>query len=307
MLLDIIFRFGEHYYENEDGGNFLSTLFFTFLGAFFGFLFALWVDRLSTKKAKKEEKRQDKIKKYNQLRYFRDSIQAVIDYIPQQNQSFVNFAVNIRNSPLEIVTPEIRATYDLLRLKQVDNQENREAYFEFFEQSEETVRKYRRSIAHADYLHRIYTSSETDITRAVDFKHKDQLVVRDCIEELSMRLGMRIYYLEVNGQQISPEYEFISNLADVYTALIATFINFENAKNQFIDPIFMNSLQVIGDPDLAHELFVLARKASSRLRGIEGNALGVANDFDNFADQTDSAVFDLTALKELIDTVPAPD
>ena len=307
MLLDIIFRFGEHYYQNEDEGNFWLTLFFTFLSAFLGFLFALWVDRLSNKKANKVKEKEELHQLYNQLRYFRDCLNAVLTYVPNQVGKFETFAQNLRDNPHEIVIPEIGATYDLLRLKEVDTRDNREAFFKFFNQTEDNLKMYRNSIAYADYLHRTFTQSEVNITRAIGFKHKDQLIVGDCLEDLSLRLGMRQQELLAQGHNNTPEFNLISELAEVHSNLISTFMNFGSARTQFIEPLFANALQIIQNEELAKEVFVVARKAHSKLRSIEANSNHVADEYASFGDNTSDAIEALNNLMNAIDEISKPD
>jgi len=117
--MDIVFRFGEHYYEAAESGSVLS-IFLTFLGAFLGFLSALWVDRKVKKRGDKKKAKENLQSKFNQLRYFWYTIESALELIPKQTKQYVNFSNHLKKKPLEIVIPTIHATFDLLRLRNVD-------------------------------------------------------------------------------------------------------------------------------------------------------------------------------------------
>lgn len=300
--MDIVFKFGEHYYEVGDSGTFLSVI-ITFFGAFLGLLSALLVDRMIKSKEQNKINKENKISKYNQLSYFRDSIESVLNFIPKQTLQHVEFSKNLKSKPLEIIIPNISATFDLLRLRNVDTKENQEAFFEFFEKNNVNIKLYRNSISYADYLCRIFHNSETIIKRAIDFKHKDQQVVRDCIEEVSILIGLRMKTLKKEEKQNEDEYQFLSNIIGKYNILIVEFLIFKNVRNNFVNPLFTEALPMIKDKDTSQKVFVLCRKASSILNKIEANAIQVASDFENFEDQTLKSIEHLTKISEEIDKI----
>jgi len=303
--MDIIFKFGEHYYDARESGTFISVI-LTFLGAFLGLLGALWIDRRVKRREKNKIDKENKLSKFNQLRYFRDTIESALNLIPKQTKQYVKFSKNLKSNPLEIIIPEISPTFDLLRLRNVDTRENQEAFFEFFEKNNENIKLYRNSISYADYLYRVFNSSETNITRAIDFKYKDQQVVRDCMEEASVLLGLRIKTLEEEGKQTEDEYLFLTDISDKYGVLIAGFLIFKDVKDNFVNPLFAESLTKIKDKETAMKVFVLCRKANARINGIEANALHVANDFEKFENQTSKSIEHLTKIREGIDEITKP-
>lgn len=306
MLADLVLGFGDHYYETQESG-FWASVFQTMLGAFFGFLGALLIDRIAAQRSEAEKAKKLVAERISQLKYFRDSIDAVLLYVPQQLEAFKGFAEELRQKPLEIVIPPVRATFDLLRLKDIDTIDNRNAFFEFFGSGEESIKNYRNTIAYADYLFRLFSSTETNNTRSIDFKHADQKKVRDCMDEITMLLGLRLGYLESVGQDGSDEGVFLGALADNYQIIIDDFMNFSDSRSMLIEPLFLHSIGTIGDPIILDKMFPLCRKAMSLLRSIEANSLNVASEYDNFGNQTSDAVVHLQKVKEELDNLLNPE
>ncbi len=173
----------------------LNSWLTTIFGTAAGFLLALYTNRLIAKNSEKKKTIQEKQIKLAHLNYLKSVLEGIVDLIAKQSRHYSDFSDEIKASPYEILEPKIPASFDLLRLRNLDNAVTQEAYFTLFANNLVTVQNYETLFAHGDYMYRVFNSTEKQIYRAAKFKHKDQLEIRDNLLEASTLLGMRMKQL----------------------------------------------------------------------------------------------------------------
>lgn len=304
--MNINFKFGEHFYQSDES-SWIFSLLITLIGTFLGFLFALLLDKWVDRRNQKRKEIDETNKKLDVLKYLKTVLDSLISYIPKQTEKIKKFSTELKKSPLEIVHPEILATYDLLRLRNADNVNTQEAYINFFHDSENPYKDYKNLFAHGDYLLREMDSIETQTEKAISFKHKDQLAVRDILEELSFILMNRMGKLfNENGRDEeqamkNEEYAFMASIADSYASIIQKMMVFSRVRNEIINPLMQKSLTLIKDDELKIKVLELARKAHSRLTNIQGNSEHFANDIVNLDKRVENALIYLKKESEKIE------
>jgi hypothetical protein len=280
--MNVNFKFGEHFYQGDEF-SWMVSLLITLIGTFIGFFLALLLDRSVDNRNRKRKEAEEVERRLDVLKYLKSILDALSEYIPKQTERIAEFSDQLKKNALEIVYPEILATYDLIRLRNADNVNTQEAYRYFFENTENPFKDYKNLFAHGDYLNREMESIERQTERAISFKHKDQLVVRDIVEELSFVLLTRIQ--DLISDYGSPalamkddEYKFLDNLAEAYGHIIQTMMVFQKVRDDFINPIMVNAMSKIQDNKVKVQVLELARKAHSRLINIEANSNHFAED-----------------------------
>ncbi len=300
--MNMNFNFGEHFYEAGNSG-FIYDLLITFISAFLGFLAALWINRLIEKRSVKKEKKKEERGYLSQLKYLSQLLDSVIKNYPKQAENYKKLSIAIKEKPLEIQLPNLRATYDLSRLKDMDSSVLRDTYFQFFPDTSQNIENYRKIFANVDFLLMLFNDLIKQNENHRNFTHKDQLFVRDCFEEISYRLGLK----QKNIQKENPdtfkensEYQYLHNFGLVFIQITNESIEFERIRNEYLQPLHDTILYEIADTKFADSIFLLIKKAISRLRNIEFNSLEFARDMENVEKRIKEPIGFITKINEKI-------
>lgn len=281
--MDLNLNFGEHFYEASSSSLFYDLL-MTFFGAFLGFLVALWINRLIEKKNNKNDKKKLVEEYQSHLRYLSLLLKSILKTYPKQAENYKKLSAAVIKKPLEIELPELRATYDLSRLKDLDSKELRDAYLYFFQKDKNSIDNYKKIFAHVDFLLMLFNDLIKQNENHRNFTHKDQLFVRDCFEEASYRLGLKqknIRKENPDNYQKNKEFQYLHNFSLVFIDLTKDTIDFSIIRDKYLQPLHETILYEISDTEFADSIFIIIKKAISRLRNIEFNSLEFARDMKN--------------------------
>ena len=119
--MDIIFKFGEHYYEAGDS-SFLIQFILTVLGAFLGFGSALIFYYKKQKSDKEEEIKRQKTISQNKLKYHKLLIENLIKTTNNQIKSINEYIKEQKKDLLNVIPPKQVATNDFKRLVNINNE-----------------------------------------------------------------------------------------------------------------------------------------------------------------------------------------
>jgi len=126
----------------ENGNDvFTSNLFqvlLTFLGAFLGFGFSLWLYYKQNKKEKKKEEAQKRLHYIDLLKYYKELLSSIVGIYEKQLNLIDEFISNQRKNLTVLVPLNQVATEDFTRLKNIDNRGTFEAWIYTF-QTEDTI------------------------------------------------------------------------------------------------------------------------------------------------------------------------
>lgn len=274
------FNFGEHFHEASNSA-FINDLAIAFIGAFLGLLAALWVNRQIDKKNLKKEVKNKEQRYLSHLKYLSQLLDSILKNYPKQAENYKKLSVAVMEKPLETQMPELRATYDLSRLKDMDSSELRDAYFHFHSGNEDSIENYRKLFANADYLLMYFDDLIKQNENHRNFIHKDQLFIRDCIEEASLRLGIReknIQKMNSNNFQEIHEFKYLNKFSIIFTEITIKMLDFQVIYESYIKPLHDSILHEISDNDFADTIFIILKKVINRLRNIEINSKEFAKD-----------------------------
>jgi hypothetical protein len=296
--MNINLNFGEHFYE---AGS--SILFYdlgiTFISAFLGLLAALLVNRLLDKKNLKKELKNKEQKYLSHLKYLSELLDSILKNYPKQAENYKKLSIAVNENPLEAQMPELRATYDLARLKDMDSYELRDAYFHFFTVTQESIEKYRKIFANIDFLLLYFDDLLKQNENHRNFTHKDQLFVRDCVEEISNRLGIREKNIQKNNPeniQTIEEYQYLHKFSAIFIVLSQNVTDFKTWKENYLRPLHDSILHELSDNEFADSVFIVLKRAIGRLRNIEFNSIEFAKDMENVETNIENSIKILTAI-----------
>lgn len=300
--MNMNFNIGEHFYE-AGNSNLFYDLGITFISAFFGLLAALLVNRLIDRKSFKKGLKLQEQKYSSYLIYLSELLDSILKNYPKQAKNYKSLSLAVKDNPLEAHMPEINATYDLSRLKDLDNNELRDSYFYFFSGNKESIERYRKIFENADFLFMLFDDLMKQNERHRNYIHKDQLFVRDCVEEISNRLGIR----EKNIQKENPdnfdkirEFQYLHSFSKTFILLSQNVTDFKTWYESYLKPLHDSILYEISDNDFADTVFFVLKRAIGRLRNIEINCIEFAKDMGNVEDNIKKSIEILTIInKEL--------
>lgn len=298
------FNFGEHFHEASNSA-FINDLAIAFIGAFLGLLAALWVNRQIDKRNLKKEVKHQEQRYLSHLKYLSQLLDSILKNYPKQAENYKKLSVAVIEKPLETQMPVLQATYDLSRLKDMDSSELRDAYFHFHSGNEDSIENYRKLFANADFLLMYFDDLMKQNENHRNFTHKDQLFVRDCIEEASLRLGIReknIQKMNPNNFQEIHEFQYLHKFSIVFAEITINMLEFQVIYESYVKPLYDSILFEISDNDFADTIFILLKKAINRLRNIEINSKEFAKDMETVESRIGVSIEFLTkiniALKE---------
>ena len=304
----IEFNFGEHLHQ--DSSTFLLNLITTTIGAFLGFVVALFINRLQDNNIKKKEHNELVRKYYDQLRFLNLYIESIIDTTVKQAKNYSDFSIQSEKTPLEINLPVILATYDFERLKNLSTGDLFNAFVFFNKSDIEYIETFKKLFTHVDYLYRLFQEYERQIEKHHMFIHKDQLFVRDCFENISLKIGLRSKNIQKEYPKSFhelPEYIYLNNLGHVFLKLTKTNIEFNKIRDEYFKQINDTIFENVKDQVFADEIFYEAKRGLSRLVNIEANSKRVASDFKNCEKLVYTARNYLEVLSEKLKKINMPD
>lgn len=305
--MTIDFNFGEHYHYSSS--SFIIDLFTTFVGAFFGFLFALYLNRRAEQKIKKLEleKRRDLF--LDKLNYLALFIESLIDTVNKQIKYFDDFSLKVKKSPLEIHMPELLATYDFDRLKNFSSNELLEAFTYFNRFNENRIKDYKNIFSHVDYLHRIFLDYEKQNEKHQLFVHKDQLFVRECLENTALKIGLKCKNIQYNNSENysqDTEYKYLLFFVQKYSELTKMNLDFKLVRDEYFKPLHDSIFNNINDQDFSDSIYFELKKGMSRLINIEANSIRFSDDFKDCKNNVEDSLKYLTEIKEKISSINVP-
>lgn len=289
--MDLNFNFGEHYYEGS--GSFWTNVLIAFIGAFFGLLFALYVNRLFEKRGDKRQKKLKESLDIERIRYLGIILKSTVKTANEQVRHYFDLAILVKKNPLETQMPIQLASYDIWRLRNLDSIELFDSYCNFFKNEENKIKNYKNIFGHGDYIFEELGEAKMQNERHRNFQHKDELFVRDCIEEIYTRIGLRSKNFQViYGDKVYeiPEFNYLRHFENVYSSISKGVADFTKIRDEYFKPLHDSILKNIQDLAFADNLFTIVKKALSRLQNIEFNALEFAKDMENLETKTKKAI-----------------
>jgi len=296
------FNFGEYFFEASNSAL-IYDLGITFISAFLGLLAALLVNRQIDKRNLKKEVKIKEQRFLSHLKYLSQLLDSILKNYPKQAENYKKLSVAVKEKPLENQLPILQATYDLSRLKEMDSKELRDAYFHFFSGDEESIENYRKLFANTDFLLMYFDDLMKQNENHRNFTHKDQLFVRDCIEEAALRLGIReknIQKMNPNNYQEINEFQYLNKFSIIFVEKTKNILDFQVIYESYIKPLHDSILYEISDDNFADTIFILLKKAISRLRNIEINSKEFAKDMETVESKIGNSIEFLTKINDTL-------
>jgi len=300
--MDIVFKFGEHYYEGSPDSTLFDFL-FTLLGSFLGFATALYFDRKARREdAQKELERQKSEKKKedekfkNELRdrllYVKSLADEVVRILEQQDQKCKEFISSIEADPYEFQFLKILATNDTKRILGLDSQSTFYAYRFFFQKDNDWLKRYREFNNSVDFVDRHISEMQRVFRSYLDSIYKLQSEFKQIVDHLPdfMCGVMMKFENEVPNFRQDNRYRFLSTSVKNYRELADNRGKLKDFDDKFLEPLLLG---IIGNHEgeyFAEPILDMAKKARVKLNDIKIDALGTSEEFKTLPDRLKNSI-----------------
>lgn len=294
-------NFGEHYYE-AIASSFWTSVLIAFVGAFLGLLAALFVNRLFERRGNLRNRKSKEKQDLERLQYLILIMDSVIDTARNQIRSYQDLAKSIRGNFLQTQMPILIASNDIWRLKNLDSIALFDSYASIFSDNN-NAENYKNIFAKADFVFERMNDALKQNERHRNFHYKDELFVRDCIEDIYIRIGLSIKDLKQEyGNKVNEiqEYVYLREFEKIYSGLWETEEGFIKFRDEYLKPLHNTIFDNIQDRNFANSLFGIVKKALSRLRHIEFNASEFAKSMENLENDMNGTLVSLENSKNEI-------
>src|ERR1035437_1505355 len=181
-MIDYTIFFGLDYSEFF---KFLRDLVITLGGSFAGFYLALLA-------SKKQEMKNN----LDILLHFAGMIDNITDSTKKQLVYYENLSTEIIQKPLDIHLVGLVATQDFERIKLVDSNSLYKSFNYYYQNR---LSDFQSTFAHLDYLSLVIKDLNTQNEKHISFIHKDQLYVRDGLDNLAHSIGLYLKRIQENN------------------------------------------------------------------------------------------------------------
>lgn len=300
--MDIVLKFGEHYYENIENSIWIQLL-ISFIGALFGFGFALTLYYFKTKKDKEKEKKDELKESINRIIYYIILIENIITILESQKKRIIEFAKLQRKDIFELKELKQTATNDFIRLHSIDSRGIFEAFSLLFENNTNWITEYRNLNSCLDYLEivsiDINKKNESNYSEFFnELKRIKNLI--DIVPNHLSSLGFELSKKLIEKRWDSEEYIFVDKYIKRYMSLCDNSSNISNLNNEFIIPMHLEISEKLDKFYFAEEFSFYCQEIRRRLdflaKGIEDNLC----DLEKIVTSIDNQTANLIEFKEKI-------
>ncbi len=291
-MFEFSLRFGEHYYENS---GFLSDLVIALLGSFVGFYLALWA-------SKKQEMKSN----LDILLHFSGMIDNITDSTKRQLKHFENLSIEIKDKPLKIHLVGLIATQDFERIKLVDSNSLYKSFNYYYKNR---LSDFKSTFSRLDLIALFVKDLVAQNEKHINFTFKDQLYVRDGLENLTHSIGLylkRIQEHEPLHYSSNQDYMYLLPYMQLLIDLSKGGVNDLSLYEQnVLIPLHDSILYDLKDKIIGEQLFYIIKMTRNRLDSIKFNSIAFANSLSGAKTSIEKAIEKLDIMSTQIKKLDA--
>lgn len=290
--MDIIFKFGEHYYENPEN-SFWIQLLISAIGAFLGFAFALLGYYYKTKKDKRKERNKLLDESKNKIKYYLILIENIINIIEQQELRITQFIEFQRKDKLELATLKRTASNDFKRIHTIDSRGIFESLELFSANEPNWIDEYKNLNSYLDYLE----FASIDIYNIYDANYNEYFNeikrISSLVENIPNRLSTIGFNLSKEMNNKSDEYLFVDKFLNLYMKLVDSDSKISNLNSKFIIPMLSELNEKLDKYSFAEEFSFYCQEIIRRIALLE-------TEIEEFLIDVEKSIPSLEKHKELL-------
>jgi hypothetical protein len=267
----------------------LRDLIVTLIGTFIGFLGAFYLVNISVRKNIGIEK--DKKRKENKdiLSYFSLLIDSALKSTQKQLDHFEALAQSIKQDPIEINILPIIASTDVKRLQKIDPNKIFISYNELIPDGEDKLKNFKNIYSSIDYISMRIDQAFNSNEKHIGFHHKDQLYIKEKIEELGDVMLNEIKKIEnkLPNFQDDPDYKYLISTHQFYLDMFQKEITLTDWEEKFIIPFGKELSKNHSNKLFFYSLFDYVHKTIIRFNHIKYNSAVFSNELFDIRKEMD--------------------
>ena len=268
--MDIIFKFGEHYYEAGDS-SFLIQFILTVLGAFLGFGSALIFYYKKQKSDKEEEIKRQKTISQNKLKYHKLLIENLIKTTNNQIKSINEYIKEQKKDLLNVIPPKQVATNDFKRLVNINN-EIFESLNTLNKDNTDWLEDLKKLHITTDYIEGVFSEIFRMTTNHLKDCYAKASDIKQKIELIPDRLSSFAFYLRKQLEEKRWDndlYVFVDAAIKQYRVQIEAKADFNKINRDYLDPLLKTIVDNYQTEPFFEEVLFLAKNARVKMNDIE--------------------------------------
>jgi len=270
--MDIILKFGEHYYETCES-SFWVQFILTFIGAFLGFGSALYFYYKSFKKEKKQEKNKLNNENKNRIKYHNLLTENLINNTESQIESLQNFKKEQEKDLLNINVPKRVSTNDFQRLifinKEIFDSFN---YINRQDQDNDWIEVLKTLHKYVDFIEGTFKRIEQLNENYMKNYMSNAIEIKQIIEMIPNKLTSITFYLEKEYGEKKWEsklYAFADSEIKKFSNLVERNANFNDFNNEYLYPMLNSILRNFENESIFEEIIFLAKNARVKINDLK--------------------------------------
>lgn len=274
--MDIIFKFGEHYYDSGDNSIWIQFA-LTVLGAFLGFGSALLIYYKSVKREKLEHETNLLIESKNKLMYHKLLIENLIKNTNFQIEALDKYIIEQEKDLLSVIPPRQIATNDFKRLIFI-NKDIFESFNHFYIKNIDWIEDLKKLHTTIDYIDGIFSEIFRMTTNHLKEYYIKASEIKQKIELIPDRLSSFAFYLQ---NQLGEErwknklYIFVNDSINQYIVLIEAKADFNRINTEYFEPLLKIILAEYKKEPFFEEIMFLARSSRVKMNDIRTDVLNM--------------------------------
>ena len=226
--MDIIFSFGEHFYEQTDSSVLINFL-LTFLSAFLGLLSALYLSKRDERKLKK-----------NRILYLNTLLENLIRSSTAQIEKLEEFIHRVNDRPQDHHKISWFASHDIKRYLKFDSQELFDAYIQQEKFDKQKIKSFNEINAYIDLIDQLIDQVKEISHTYTQSTFKRQLEIKSKIERVSDEIAVvaeRIKIDNLEDYRDKDVYYHLNESLNTFHRLIRETASIDRFLFEFIDPL----------------------------------------------------------------------
>lgn len=287
--MDIIYKFGEHYYDSVDSSIWIQFG-LTVIGAFLGFGTALYFYYESLKREKKQQEAKQLTENKNKLSYHKLLIENLVKNTERQIKSLKEFKLDQEKNLLNVIAPKQVATNDFQRLILI-NKDIFDSFNYFNKQDDNWIEELKKLHTNIDFVEGTFKEIYRITTNHLEICRRNTSDIKQKIELIPDRLLSYSFHLqkELGEKRWQNDlYIFVDAGIKKYGELVKKKADFNVFNAEYLDPMLNSIIQNYKEESFFEEIIFLAKNARVKMNDIKTDVINTILTFKEIQNSLES-------------------
>lgn len=302
--MNIIFKFGQHYYESVDS-SFWIQLIMIILGSFISFGSALWIYRAGVKREKREILKNHKSENIRKIKYQNILIENLVRSLKTQVKGLDEYIVDQKKDILDTLPLKQIVSNDFQRLIFL-NKDIFETTNQLSKDNDLWIKDFSELHTKVDFTEGILKELKRINDNHLSTCYQNALSIKQFIEAIPDKLSSYAIQLKKELKETRWQnelYIFIDSILKKYSSLINERATLERFNEEFLDPFITETLANFEHDIILDETTIFAKKARLKMSDISFDTENLLPEYENAKKELDKAIKKIEELNSQINNV----